>query len=242
MDRTPQLAIVIPAYDEAEALPRVVQEIPRERSPRIVVVDNASRDGTGAVARRLGLEVVEEPERGYGRACQRGLRELSGRPPDIVVILDGDYSDYPADLEELLRPILEDRADLVLGSRVQRAARGALPIQVRWGNALATQLIHLLFGHRYADMGPFRAIRWAALQQLDMRDGAFGWNAEMQVKALQHGLRVQEVTVGYRPRIGPSKISGTLRGVLGAGHGIIATILYLRFAPRRYARRVVAMP
>lgn len=242
MDRNPQIAVVIPAHDEADALPLVLRDIPRDRAPRIVVVDNASSDGTGDIARDCGAEVVEEPQPGYGRACQRGLRELAATPPDVVVILDGDHSDYPEEIESLIRPILDDRADFVLGSRVRLAAAGVLPPQVRWGNALATGMIRLLFGHRYTDMGPFRALRWESLLALDMRDPAFGWNAEMQVKAVVHGLRVMEVPVRYRARIGRSKISGTVRGTLGAGRGIISTILRLRFASGRQARRVVATP
>lgn len=234
----PSIAIILPARDEVGALPRVLAEIPRRRSPRIVVVDNGSSDGTGAVARACGAEVVDEPVPGYGRACQAGLRHLRADPPDIVVILDADRSDYPEDLELLLAPILAGEADLVLGSRVERAEPGALPPQVVWGNALATTLIRLLFGHRYRDMGPFRAASWAALEALELRDPAYGWNAEMQVKALQNGLRVHEVEVRYRSREGRSKISGTLRGTLGAGRGIVGTILALRFAPGWYSRRV----
>lgn len=235
-----RIAIVMPAHDEAEALPQVLAEIPRARSPRIVVVDNASSDGTGEVARALGAEVVAEARAGYGSACQAGLRLLAADPPDIVAILDADHSDYPEDLDLLLAPLLGGDADMVLGSRVELAARAALPPHVRLGNALATFLIRLLFGHRYHDMGPFRALRWEALGRLELRDLAYGWNAEMQVKALQRGLRVVEVPVRYRPRTGRSKISGTLRGSVGAGLGILGTIVCLRFAPEWYARRVSA--
>lgn len=238
MSPEPRVAIVIPARDEIEALPRVLADIPRQRSPRIVVVDNGSRDGTGRVARRLGAEVIEEPVPGYGRACQAGLRHLRDDPPGVVVILDADHSDHPEDLELLLRPLVAGDADLVLGSRVQRAEPGAMAPWVVAGNAVATGLIRVLFGHRYRDMGPFRALTWEALEALDLRDPAYGWNAEMQVKALQRGLRVREVPVRYRARKGRSKISGTLRGTLGAGRGIIGTIVALRFAPGWYSRRV----
>ena len=226
----PEIAIVIPAHNEVRALPLVLAEIPRDLEPRVIVVDNASTDGTAALARSAGAEVVEEPRPGYGSACLAGLRHLETSPPQIVVILDGDHSDYPEDLPLLVEPILRDEADMVCGSRVELAAAGALPPQVRWGNTLATSLIRALFGFRYRDMGPFRALRWSALQRLEMADPAFGWNAEMQVKALQRGLRVIEVPVRYRERTGTSKISGTLRGTLGAGWGIIGTILRLRFA------------
>jgi len=236
--KTASIAIVMPAYDEAEALPRVLAEIPRDLAPRVVVVDNASTDGTADVARQCGAEVVHEPRPGYGRACLAGIAHIDTAPPDILVILDADYSDYPADLPRLLAPILAGEADLVCGSRAERAEAGALGPHVRLGNGLATGLIRLLFGFRYRDMGPFRAIRWGALRQLDMSDPAYGWNAEMQVKALQRGLSVREVPVRYRARVGRSKISGTLRGTIGAGTGILLMIVTLRFAPRWYARRV----
>lgn len=232
------IAIVMPAHDEVEALPLVLAEIPPDLGARIVVVDNASTDGTGDVARRHGAEVVHESRPGYGSACLAGIGYLAASPPDILVILDADYSDYSADLPLILAPILAGEADLVCGSRVERAEPGALGPHVRLGNGLATVLIRLLFGFRYRDMGPFRAIRWEALRQLDMRDQAYGWNAEMQVKALQRGLAVSETPVRYRARVGRSKISGTLRGTLGAGAGILLMIATLRFLPRWYARRV----
>lgn len=232
-----RIAVVIPAHNEADALPAVLRDIPRVPRSRIVVVDNASTDGTGRIAREAGVEVVREERPGYGRACQAGIRHLAADPPDILVILDADHSDDPSDLETVLAPILAGDADMVLGNRMELAEPGALPPHVRWGNALATGLIRLLFGHRYRDMGPFRALTWDALQVLRMQDPAFGWNAEMQVKALQRGLRVREVPVRYRRRKGTSKISGTVRGTLGAARGIIGTILMLRFAPRWYARR-----
>jgi len=228
----------MPAHDEALALPRVLADIPRDLDPRVVVIDNASRDGTGDIARELGAEVVCEPRAGYGSACLAGLRFLATSPPDIVVVLDANYSDYPEDLSSLLAPILSDEADFVCGSRVERAEPGALGPHVRIGNGLATLLIRWLFGFTYRDMGPFRAIRWDSLRALEMQDVAYGWNAEMQVKALQQRLVVLEVPVRYRARVGQSKISGTLRGTVGAGVGILLMIITLRFAPRWYARRV----
>jgi len=240
--KTPRVAILMPAHDEARALPQVLAEIPRLDGLRILVVDNASRDGTGEVARQAGTEVVREESPGYGSACQAGIRHLAADPPDVLVILDADHSDYPEDLPLLLAPIREGRADLVCGSRVELAGAGALPPHVRWGNALAVTLIRWLFGHRYTDMGPFRAMTWEALERMALSDPAYGWNAEMQVRALQCGLRVLEVPVRYRTRTGTSKISGTVRGTLGAGRGIVGTILALRFAPRWYARRRRATP
>ncbi len=229
------VAIVMPARNEEEALPRVLAEIPAGMADRIVVVDNGSEDETARVARDAGAEVVWEERPGYGCACQAGLAHLLDNPPEIVVFLDADHSDYPEDLPVLLSPLFDNEADFVCGSRVELAGSGVLPPQVRWGNGLATWLISLLFDHSYTDMGPFRAIRWESLQSLQMRDPAYGWNAEMQVKALQRGLRVVEVPVRYRQRIGQSKISGTLKGTFLAGHGIIFTILALRFFPARQA-------
>ncbi len=234
------VAIVMPARNEEEALPQVLAEVPAGAVDRIVVVDNGSEDGTARVAHDAGVEVVREQRPGYGCACQAGLAHLAEDPPSIVVFLDADHSDYPEDLPTLLAPLCADEADFVCGSRVELAEGGVLPPQVRWGNRLATWMIALCFHHSYSDMGPFRAIRWESLQSLQMQDPAYGWNAEMQVKALQRGLRVIEVPVRYRQRIGQSKISGTLKGTLLAGHGIISTILALRFFPagRNLRRRL----
>lgn len=225
-----RVATLIPAHDEEQALPYVLAELPRRPGMRIVVVDNASTDATARIAAAAGAEVVHEARRGYGSACQAGIRHLAADPPEVVVVLDADHSDDPADLEALLEPIRAGRADLVCGNRIGLAEPGALGPHVRWGNALATGLIRLLFGHRYADMGPFRAVTWEALQLMRLRDPAYGWNAEMQVRALQEGLRVVEVPVRYRARKGRSKISGTLRGTFGAGAGILGMIVRLRFS------------
>jgi glycosyltransferase involved in cell wall biosynthesis len=234
---SPTVAIVIPALNEEAALPAVIREIPRQHAPRIVVVDNGSTDRTAEVGREAGAEIVAQEHRGYGRACMAGLARLAIEPPDIVVILDADHSDYPEDLDTILAPIVEGTADLVCGSRVQLAAPDALPLQVRYGNGLATFLIRNLHDFDFADMGPFRAIRWSALESLEMCDPTYGWNAEMQVKALQRGLRVVEVPVRYRRRTGRSKISGTVKGTLLAGGLIVWTIISLRFFPGWQERR-----
>jgi glycosyltransferase involved in cell wall biosynthesis len=220
-----EVAVVIPALDEERSLPLVLAALPR--GPRVVVVDNGSSDGTARVAARAGAKVVAEPRRGYGRACLAGLAHLSGSPPAVVAFLDGDYSDDPGELPGLVAPILEDRADLVIGSRVLgRVERGALQPQQRLGNWLACALIHGLYGRRFTDLGPFRALRWDALRRLALSDPDFGWNVEMQVKALRRGLRVVEVPVRYRPRrVGSSKISGTLSGTVRAGYKILYTVL-----------------
>ena len=220
----------------------MIAEIPAELKARVIVVDNGSTDSTAAVARAAGAEVVSQPLRGYGRACLAGLAVLDESPPDVVVILDADHSDYPEDMTAVVTPILEGGVDLVCGSRVALAEKAALPPQVRHGNRLATWLIRLLHGFAYEDMGPFRAIRWQSLQQLEMCDPTYGWNAEMQVKALQRGLRVVEVPVRYRRRVGHSKISGTIKGTVMAGGMILWTVAALRFAPARQAGRADTSP
>ncbi|MBX3274384.1 MAG: glycosyltransferase family 2 protein [Sandaracinaceae bacterium] len=217
---------MIPALDEEAALPRVIAAIPRARVRRVVVADNGSRDRTAEVARAAGAEVVHEPARGYGAACLAGLAHLRRTgPPEIVVFLDGDGSDYPEELPALLAPIEAGRAALVIGSRAAgRAARGSLTVQQRVGNAIACVALRRLYRVRYTDLGPFRAIRWDALERLGMRDRDYGWTVEMQVRAARRGLPYEEVPVSYRPRIGASKISGTIRGTLGASTKILWTL------------------
>jgi glycosyltransferase involved in cell wall biosynthesis len=198
-------------------------------------VDNGSTDSTASVAAAHGARVVTESRPGYGSACLRGLANLSGRS-DIVVILDGDHSDYPEDLPRVVEPILRGEAEFVIGSRVLgQREKGALQWNQRFGNALACTLIRWLYGVRFTDMGPFRALTRSGMERLDMRDTTFGWNAEMQVKAIIKGLRIREVPVRYRKRIGRSKISGTVKGTILAGTKIIVTIVKLY---PRYLRSV----
>jgi hypothetical protein len=227
-----RVAVVIPALDEEEALPLVLAALAPLGVDRVVVVDNGSRDRTAQVAREGGAHVVSEPRRGYGSACLAGLAWLRADPPEVVVILDADHSDYPEELPDLVEPIAAGAADMVLGERVSRAARGALLPQQRAGNALATRLIERVTGFRYKDMGPFRAIRWSALESLEMQDINYGWNVEMQIKAITRGLRVKEISVGYRDRIGRSKISGTVKGTARAGSKILWSVWRYR-EPRR---------
>ena len=214
--------VVIPALNEELALPMVLREIPRALVRRIVVADNGSTDRTVEVAEAAGAEVAHEPDRGYGAACLRALAHLAADPPSIVVFLDGDYSDHPGELPFLVDPIARGEADLVIGSRVigSREA-GALTVQQRIGNAIACRALGCMYGVQYTDLGPFRAIRWTTLQALQMRDRDFGWTVEMQIKAAKRRVRYAEVPVSYRPRIGVSKISGTLRGSVSAGAKIL---------------------
>ncbi len=222
--RAPRVAVVIPVFNERESLPLVVANIPRDLVDEIVVVDNGSTDDTPLVARGLPVRLVREERRGYGSACLAGISALEASPPEILVFLDGDYSDHPEELPRLTEAIAAG-ADLAIGSRMLgRREPGALLPQALFGNALACFLIRVLYRHRYTDLGPFRAIRWEALQLLGMEDRDFGWTVEMQVKALKKGLLVVEVPVSYRRRVGVSKITGTLAGTLAAGRKILWTI------------------
>ncbi len=226
--------VVIPAYNEEASLPLVLAAVPRPPVRRVVVCDNASTDATADRAREGGAEVVSELRAGYGSACLAALAHLRRNdPPALVVFLDGDFSDHPEELPDLVAPLLAGEADLVIGSRVLgRRERGALLPQARAGNLVACTLIRLLYGHRYTDLGPFRAIRWDALEALAMSDPDFGWTAEMQVKALRHGLRVVERPVSYRKRVGVSKITGTFKGTALAGYKILWTVLRYALARR----------
>jgi len=218
--------VVIPALNEEASLPLVLADLPQPPVRRVVVADNGSADGTARVAREGGAEVVAAPRRGYGSACLAGLAHLRQTgPPGVVVFVDADYSDHPDELPSLVAPILAGEADLVIGSRVLgHRERGALLPQARAGNLVACLLIRLFYGHRFTDLGPFRAIRWDALERLDMADPDFGWTAEMQVKAVRRGLRSTEVPVSYRRRTGVSKITGTVSGTLRAGYKILWTV------------------
>lgn len=223
------VTVVIPALNEEAALPAVLQELPAVG--RVLVVDNGSVDRTAQVAADGGAHIVIEPRRGYGSACLRGLAQIEklaieGEPvPRVIVFLDGDHSDHPEFLPKLVQPILDGDADFVLGSRLLGEREpGAMPAQSVFGNRLACFLMRVLFGARYTDLGPFRAIDYAALLRLRMVDTNFGWTVEMQIKAQRAGLRILEIPVPYRRRIGQSKISGTLWGSVRAGYKILYVI------------------
>jgi glycosyltransferase involved in cell wall biosynthesis len=225
-----RVAVVMPALNEALALPQVLPALPAWLA-EVIVVDNGSTDATAQLARSLGARVVTEPRRGYGRACLAGIAALS---PDIdtVLFMDADAADRPSDIAALLIPIAAGQADLVIGSRTAGAEPGALTPQQRIGNALACRLIRWGWGVAYSDLGPFRAIRREALERLGMQDETWGWTVEMQVRAAQQGLAVTEVPVAYRRRIGVSKISGTLSGTLRAGSKILWVIGREAWRPR----------
>ncbi len=221
--------VIIPAYNEERSIGLVIEEIPKDWVREIVVCDNASTDRTAEVARAAGATVVHEAHPGYGSACLKAMAYLAQKPreerPQIVVFMDGDHSDYPGQLPDLVRPILRGEAELVIGSRaLGQLERGAMEPQQIFGNWLATTLIRLFYGCRFTDLGPFRAIRYESLLQLEMADKDFGWTVEMQVKAAKEGLLCVEVPVDYRRRIGVSKVSGTIRGTFMAGYKILWTI------------------
>ncbi len=224
-DRPPNIVVLIPALNEEKSIGRVLAALPDDLHLHVIVADNGSSDATAAVARQQGAEVVHEARRGYGWACLAAMAAAQKYNPDIAVFMDADFSDYPEDIHEVVRPIVAREADMVIGSRVLgQRERGALLPQARFGNWLATRLIRLIWGFRYTDLGPFRAIRWPALLALNMQDKTYGWTVEMQIKALKYGLRVQEVPVRYRKRIGKSKVTGTLSGTIKAGVIILWTI------------------
>ncbi len=225
-----RIGVIIPALNEARAIGKVLGDIP-DWVDHVVVADNGSDDDTATIAKDFGATVTIEPEGAYGSACLAGIAVLPRA--DITVFVDGDYSDYPAQMDRLIDPIAQDKADIVIGSRtLGRAESGSLTPQQKFGNWLACRLIKLFWGVTYTDLGPFRAVGTEALRTLQMQDRAFGWTVEMQLRAVQEGLHIREVPVDYRRRIGHSKISGTLRGTILAGHAILGTIFKTTFRDR----------
>lgn len=227
-----RVSVIIPTRNEASAISRVLADIPADLVTEVLVVDSNSTDGTPEIAAKMGARVVHEPHRGYGRACLKGLAIADA--PDVVVFLDGDYSDRPAELPLLLAPIAEGRADITLGSRLgEQRIVGALPWHAVFGNWLAASLIKLLYGVRISDLGPFRAARAEVLRELALEEATYGWAVEMILKGALKGFRIVEVPVSYYPRIGKSKISGTVRGTLGAAWFILTRIVRYYFRRRR---------
>ena len=225
-----RVSVIIPTRNEAPAIERVLADLPSPLTTEVIVVDSDSNDGTPEIAARMGARVVREPRRGYGRACLTGL--ATAHSPDVVVFLDGDYSDRPSELPILLSPIAEGRADITLGSRLrERRSAGALPWHQVFGNRLAAGLIRRLYGLDISDLGPFRAGRADVLRALALEEATYGWAVEMILKAALAGFRVVEVPVSCYPRIGQSKISGTLKGTVGAAWFILSLIA--RYSLRR---------
>jgi len=223
--------VVIPAYNEEESVGKVIKDIPQGLVREVVVVNNNSTDNTIAVAQKAGATVLTDTRQGYGSACLTGLAHIHSKEikPDIVVFIDADYSDHPEEMTLLIQPILDGKQDMVIGSRSlgQREKGSMMPQQV-FGNWLATSLLKWFYGVSYTDLGPFRAISWKALEKLNMQDTNFGWTVEMQLKAAKQKLRICEIPVSYRKRIGVSKIAGTLKGTILAGYKIIYTIFKYR--------------
>ena len=223
-----RVSVIIPTHNEADAIPHVLADIPPNLVTEVIVVDSNSNDGTPDIAAKMGARVVLEPRRGYGQACLTGLAATNS--PDVVVFLDGDYSDRPSELPILLAPIIQGRADITLGSRLSSTSNvGALPWHQSFGNRLAAFLIMSLYGVKITDLGPFRAGRAEVLRALELEEITYGWAVEMILKGALAGLRVVEVPVSYYPRIGKSKISGTVKGTMGAGWFILSLIVRYYF-------------
>ena len=224
MSNTMKIAVLIPALNEEKTLPRVLNDIPEGLIDEVVVVDNGSSDKTPSIAREWGATVLFEPRRGYGYPCLRGIEYLKDVNPDIIVFLDGNYSDNPVEIERVVEPIIKEDYDMVLGSRVMgQVEKGSLRFPVRFGNLLATILIRIFYGFKYTDLGPFRAIKFKKLLELDMNDN-LGWTVEMQVKAVRCRFRIKEVPVSYRAGTGKSKFTGSMKGIFAIGFRILKAV------------------
>jgi glycosyltransferase involved in cell wall biosynthesis len=223
-----RVSVIIPTHNEAQAIGRVLADLPSNLVTEVIVVDSNSTDGTPDLARSTGAQVIQEPRRGYGRACLTGLANTTN--PDVVVFLDGDYSDRPSELPIVLAPIIEGRADITVGSRLKgKGNPGALPWHQSFGNRLAAGLIRRLYGVKVTDLGPFRAGRAEVLRALALEEATYGWAVEMIVKGAVAGIRIAEVPVSYHPRIGKSKIGGTVTGTVGAAWFILSRIVRYYF-------------
>ncbi len=226
----PIIDVIIPVYNEADSISKVIAEIPAHLVRHIIVCNNGSTDGTADIALKAGAKVVHQPIKGYGNACLKGMEYVSTLEilPDIIVFVDGDYSDYPEEMSLLIEPILKNEVDMVIGSRALGSMEsGAMMPQQIFGNWLATTLIKFIYNYEFTDLGPFRSIRYDKLMSMEMADKTFGWTVEMQVKAAKMNMKTMEVPVRYRKRIGKSKVSGTVKGTILAGHKILWTIFKL---------------
>lgn len=227
---TPIISVIIPAFNEEQSIGKVVTDIPRDLVQNVIVVNNNSTDNTVQVASDAGAIVLDEPRKGYGWACLKGIEKSKELNTQIAVFLDGDYSDYPEEIIDVVRPILEEDHDMVIGSRVLgKREKGSLTPQQVFGNWLATRLMRIFYRARFSDLGPFRAIKADSLEKLKMSDKTYGWTIEMQIKAAKHKMKFCEVPVKYRKRIGVSKVSGTVKGTVLAGIKIIGAIFKYRF-------------
>lgn len=226
-DRT--ITVIIPALNEEKTLPKTLEDIPKELVDEVVVIDNGSTDRTASIAKEWGATLLFESKKGYGYPCLKGIEYLKGRNPDVVVFLDGNYSDHPEEIIQLIEPIVKEDYDLVLGSRVMgKCEKGALRPPVLFGNLLAITLIRFFYRFKYTDLGPFRAIKFNKLLDLNMQDN-LGWTIEMQIKAIKKRYRITEVPVSYRKGSGKSKLTGNIRGIMVVGHRILWTIFKYRF-------------
>ena len=220
-----KIAVIIPAFNEEKSIGKVIDDIPKHLVDEVIVVNNNSTDKTAETAQKAGATVLFEPFKGYGAACLKGIAYLDGKDFQLVIFMDGDYSDYPGEIIKLIQPIVEDKYDFVLGSRVLGVReKGALPLQSQLGSIIAGILIRIFWKVKYTDLGPFRAIKYNSLIDLNMKDKWFGWTVEMQIKAAKKNLRIIEIPVKYRKRIGKSKVTGTVKGTVMAGIIIIKTI------------------
>ncbi|MGC2278564.1 MAG: glycosyltransferase family 2 protein [Candidatus Acidiferrales bacterium] len=227
-----RVSVIIPTHNEAESIGRVLADLPAALVTEVLVVDSNSSDGTPEIATKMGARILHEPRRGYGRACLTGLANAIS--PDVVVFLDGDYSDRPTELPLLLNPIIDGHADITLGSRLgKHSTHDAMAWHAAFGNRLAAALIRFLYGINISDLGPFRAARADVLRRLELQENTYGWAVEMILKGALRGFRIVEVPVSYHPRIGKSKISGTVNGTLGAAWFIFSLIVRYYFRHRR---------
>lgn len=227
MSNKPKVVVIIPAYNEENSVGKVIAEIPKHIVDEVIVVNNNSNDDTRINAANAGAIVIDETKQGYGNACLKGIAyiEFLETKPEIIVFIDADYSDFPEEIAALIKPIFEDKMDMVIGSRaLGNREKGSMTPQQLFGNWLATTLIRLFYGVKYTDLGPFRAIKYSKLLEMNMQDKTYGWTVEMQLKAAKLHFNATEIPVKYRVRIGQSKISGTVKGTIMAGYKIITTI------------------